>query len=404
MFESVPVVPPDPIFSLVARFREDSNPNKINLTVGAYKNEKGLTPVMSCVKEAEQHLLESEDSKNYLGIGGLEAFNELTAGLLLGDASSTIRERRSTTIQTPGGTGALRIAAEYLDKLRPERKLWIGLPSWSNHMNIFSQANVEIRHYDYLDKATRTEVDFESLVEALLESNEGDAFLFHTCCHNPSGFDLEIDQWEIIFGFLRERNLLPIFDCAYQGFRDDLDSDVFPLRRMADLGGEFLICSSNSKNFGLYGERVGAITGVCQTTEEAERLGQYLKSLIRAIYSNPPKHGASIVAAILGDSTLRQNWDCESQTVRNRIHEMRQLLVARLNATLGNDHFDFLLQQNGMFSFTGLQPQETDRLRDEFAIYMLRSGRINVAGVTHENVQRICDAISIVRKASERPA
>ena len=162
MFESVPVVPPDPIFSLVARFREDSNPNKINLTVGAYKNEKGLTPVMSCVKEAEQHLLESEDSKNYLGIGGLEAFNELTAGLLLGDESSTIRERRSTTIQTPGGTGALRIAAEYLDKLRPERKLWIGLPSWSNHMNIFSQANVEIRHYDYLDKATRTEVDFES--------------------------------------------------------------------------------------------------------------------------------------------------------------------------------------------------------------------------------------------------
>ena len=285
MFKSVPSVPPDPIFSLVARFHEDSNPNKINLTVGAYKNEQGETPVMNCVKEAEEKLLENEATKNYLGIAGLQSFNDLTARLLLGDDSRTIKEERFTTIQTPGGTGALRIAAEYMDKLRPSCKLWIGLPTWSNHMNIFSQANVQLKHYDYLEKKNKTELDFEAIVEALTESTEGDAFLFHTCCHNPSGFDLAIDQWEIIFGFIRERNLLPIFDCAYQGFHNGLDEDAFPIRRMADLGGEFLICSSNSKNFGLYGERVGAITGVCQSPEEATRLGAYLKSLIRAIYS-----------------------------------------------------------------------------------------------------------------------
>lgn len=404
MFKSVPAVPPDPIFSLVSQFQDDPKPNKVNLTVGVYKNQMGETPVLSCVKEAEHHLLETESSKKYLGISGLESFNQLTARLLLGDSSPVIQRETYTTIQTPGGTGALRIAAEYLDKLRPKNKLWIGLPSWSNHMNIFGQANVEIKHYDYLDKETRTKTDFESLVMALSESEEGDAFLFHTCCHNPSGFDLEIDEWEIVFGFVRERNLLPIFDCAYQGFREDLDSDVFPLRRMAELGGEFLICSSNSKNFGLYGERVGAITGVCQSTGDAERLRSYLMSLIRAIYSNPPIHGASIVASILGDSTLRSNWQCELETVRQRIRQMRELLVARLSATLGTDEFAFLLNQHGMFSYTGLTPDETDRLRDEFGIYVLRSGRINVAGVTESNVQGICDAIQAVRQSSPSTA
>ena len=397
MFESTPEVPPDPIFNLVAQYREDSNPDKINLTVGAYKDDSGLTPVMDCVKQAEKKLLDTENTKNYLGICGLGQYNDLTARLLLGDDSTTRRDDRTVTIQTPGGTGALRIAAEYLDKLRPSSRLWIGLPTWSNHMNIFKQANVQIRHYDYLDRKTGTELDFEALVDALSESTDGDAFLFHTCCHNPSGFDLEIDQWEIIFGFVRERNLLPIFDCAYQGFRDDLDSDVFPLRRMSDLGGEFLICSSNSKNFGLYGERVGAITGVCATQDEASRLGKYMMSLIRAIYSNPPKHGASIVAEILGDATLRAKWTGELELIRQRIHEMRKLFVATLHQTLGSDDFSFILRQNGMFSFTGLSQDETDRLRQDDAIYMLRSGRINIAGITSENVQQICDAVARVR-------
>ena len=341
--------------------------------------------------------MESETTKNYLGIDGLHEFNELIAKLLLGEESSTIRESRYSTIQTPGGTGALRIAAEYLDKLRPSGTLWIGAPTWSNHLNIFSQANVRIRHYDYLNQQTGIELDFEAIVNALTESNEGDAFLFHTCCHNPSGFDLGIDQWEIIFGFVRERNLLPIFDCAYQGFRDDLESDVFPLRRLADLGGEFLICSSNSKNFGLYGERVGAITGVCATADEACRLGNYLMSLIRAIYSNPPKHGSSIVATILADPKLRENWKRELESMRVRINDMRELMVSCLNQSLGDHSFDFLRNQNGMFSFTGLKPNEADRLRNEFAIYLLRSGRINIAGVTRDNVQTICNAIAQVR-------
>ena len=401
MFQSIPKVPPDPIFSLVERFHQDPHPKKINLTVGAYQDASGTTPVMQCVKQAEQQLLEQEQTKNYLGIGGLDAFNRLTAELLLGAESRTVRDARYTTIQTPGGTGALRIAAEYLDKLRPSARLWIGLPTWANHMNIFAQANVQIRHYDYLEKAQRTRLDFDAMVEALNESTEGDAFLLHTCCHNPSGFDLQEDQWEIVFGFIRERNLLPIFDCAYQGFRESLEQDVFALRRLADLGCEFLICSSNSKNFGLYGERVGALTAICQSESDAQRLGAYLKSLIRAIYSNPPKHGAYIVATILGDDTLRQRWEGELATVRERIGAMRTLLAESLDQTLGPDAFPFLRQQNGMFSFTGLKPEETDRLREEFAIYMLRSGRINVAGITSENVQVLCDAIASIRGAAK---
>ena len=398
MFGSVPSVPPDPIFSLVSQFRADQRSEKINLTVGAYKDESGHTPVMSCVKQAEALILDSESTKNYLGIDGLEKFNHLTAKLLLGDQSPVIGDERYTTIQTPGGTGALRIAAEYLSNLRPNSKLWIGLPTWSNHTNIFSQANVQLGQYDYLEKDNKTRLDFQSLVDALDGCAEGDAFLFHTCCHNPSGFDLQVDQWQTVIECMGKRNLLPVFDCAYQGFRECLDQDVFPIRRMAELGGEFLICSSNSKNFGLYGERVGAITGVCSTGDDAKRLGGYLKSLIRAIYSNPPKHGALIVATILGDAGFRENWECELQLVRTRIDDMRTLLVETLRQTMGDGQFDFLAEQNGMFSFTGLTSVETDRLRDEFGIYMLRSGRINVAGITSGNVSQVCDAIKTVKR------
>jgi aspartate/tyrosine/aromatic aminotransferase len=399
MFESVPGVPPDPIFSLVAQFRNDPRPDKVNLTVGTWKDEHGRTPVMACVKQAEARLLETETTKDYLGIGGLQDFNQQIARLLLGEESPVIAEQRYVTIQTPGGTGALRVAGEYLNQLRPDNRLWMGMPTWANHANVFSQARVAIREYDYLNPHTRTELDFDSLVEALDNCDEGDAFLFHACCHNPSGFDLAVDQWEIVFGFVRERNLLPIFDCAYQGFHQDVQSDVLPLRRLADLGCEFLICSSNSKNFGLYAERVGAITGIAKSPEQADRLGQYLMSRIRALYSNPPKHGGGIVATVLGDPALRESWLAELKIMRHRTSEMRKLLKTQLRETLGDGHFDFLAQQNGMFSFTGLQPAETDRLREEFAIYMLRSGRINVAGVTPENVQRICEAIATVRQS-----
>ncbi len=399
MFESTPQVPPDPIFSLNDQYKADPNPEKINLTIGAFQNESGQTPVMSCVKEAEKRLLAGESTKNYLRIGGMEEFNLATVKLLLGSDSQIISNGLYDTIQTPGGTGALRIVAEYLNKLRPNGKLWIGQPSWANHMNIFSQANVQIENYDYLD-SSKTELNFESMVDALRAATENDAFLFHACCHNPSGCDLDIDQWEIVFGFLRERNILPIFDCAYQGFHESLDNDVFPIRRLVELGAEFLICSSNSKNFGLYGERVGAITAVCQTTEQADSLGKYLESLIRAIYSNPPKHGAYIVATILNDPELREMWEQELATVRNRIREMRELFVREMNKLIDNHDFDFLLHQRGMFSFTGLSPEQVDTLREKHSIYALRSGRINVAGINSANVDRLCNAIYDVRQVT----
>ncbi len=411
MFHSLPRVPPDPIFSLFDEFRADPRPGKIDLTLGVWQDDEGRTPVLQCVKAAERQILDEERSKNYLGIAGLGKFNRATARLLLGDSSPAISAGRYMTIQTPGGTGALRIVAEYLDKMRSQTSLWIGAPTWANHHNIFSQANVRIRQYNYLQKS-KTGLDFESLVNALSESTEGDAFLFHACCHNPSGFDLAVDEWEIVFGFVRERNLLAIFDCAYQGFDRSIDEDVWPLRRLAELETEFLVCSSNSKNFGLYGERVGALTGVCNSVADAERLDDYLQSLIRAVYSNPPKHGAAIVATVLDDADLRSQWLEELAAMRERIAEMRRLLMKELAlacggterdrlgtdgpAADGTGRFDFLARQAGMFGFTGLTPEQVDRLRAAYSIYMLRSGRINVSGVRRDNVGRLCQSIAEV--------
>jgi aspartate aminotransferase len=395
MFQSLPAVAPDPVFSLLDEFRADANPEKINLTVGAWQNDQGLTPVMHCVKVAEEQILEKEATKNYLGIAGMKEFNEATARLLYGDDSTALQQARVCCIQTPGGTGALRIVAGFLERIRPQSRLWIGQPTWANHVNIFSQANVQLQYYDYLD-AGRTGLNFESLVTALAEAAEGDAFLFHTCCHNPSGFDLAVDQWEIVFGFVRERNLLAVFDCAYQGLRESVEADVWPIRRLSELDTEFMVCSSNSKNFGLYGERVGAVSAVCKSVADAELLGDNLGSMIRAMYSNPPKHGAAIVTTILGDPDLRNAWECELVEVRQRIERMRKLLLGELDRACGTGHFDFMKHQFGMFSFTGLSPAQVDRLRTEFSIYMLRSGRINVAGVCKENVTRLSESIATV--------
>ncbi len=392
MFQSVPSVPPDPIFSLFDQFRADSNPNKINLTVGTYQNEAGETPVMRCVKLAEAELLKTETTKNYLGIAGSGDYNLAAARLLLGEDSPARQDRRYVTIQTPGGTGALRIAAEFLDQQRADNVLWIGDPTWSNHLNIFGQANVATRHYHYLD-SSKTRLHFDGLVEALGEAAPGDAFLFHACCHNPSGIDLEPDQWEIVFGFMRERNLLPIFDCAYQGFHESIDGDVFPLRRLAELGAEFLICSSNSKNFGLYGERVGAITAVTESPEQAQRMDGFLQSIIRAIYSNPPKHGAVIVTTVLQHDELRKLWQDELVEIRGRIRDMRERLASNLQQLTGDHRFEFLTEQHGMFGFSGLTADQVDLLRERHAIYALRSGRINVAGVNPANVERVAQAI-----------
>lgn len=395
MFQTLPAVAPDPIFSLLDQFNADPNPDKINLTVGAWQNDEGKTPVMQCVKVAEERILKNESTKNYLGIAGMREFNKLTARLLFGEQSPAIEQGRVTCIQTPGGTGALRIVAGFLERMRPQSTLWMGQPTWNNHMNIFSQARVQIRDYDYLDSG-KTSLNFDAMVSALSESNEGDAFLFHTCCHNPSGFDLAIDQWEIVFGFVRERNLLPVFDCAYQGFRESIEKDVWSLRRLADLDTEFLVCSSNSKNFGLYGERVGAVIGVCRSADDVGNLDDNLQSLIRAIYSNPPKHGAAIVATILSDPELRESWVIELAGLRQRITQMRELFIRELDRACGAGRFDFMKQQHGMFSFTGLSADQVDQLRKQHAVYMLRSGRINVAGICRENVGRLCQGIASV--------
>ena len=392
MFDHVPVVPSDPIFSLVDQFREDPHPEKVNLTVGVYQDESGQTPVMTCVKEAEKRLLIAETTKSYLSISGLATFNTACAKLILGEDSPVFCEERFGTLQTPGGTGALRVLGQFLSQQDGNSHLWIGDPTWANHHNIFKQAGVPTKRYRYLAPSL-TELDFESLMEALNQADEGDAFLFHGCCHNPSGIDLEVDQWEIVFGFLRERNLLAIFDLAYQGFGESLDDDVLAIRRLAELGGEFVICSSHSKNVGLYGERIGALTFVTESAEKAQKAKAYTESLIRAMYSNPPRHGASVVATILQDDELQAMWRNELAEMKDRVKHMRQQFAEQMRTLTGTDRFDFITRQRGMFGFLGIEADQVAHLKKAHSIYALQSSRINVAGLNPTNLPRVCQAI-----------
>ncbi len=395
MFETIQAAPPDSILGLTDAFKKDPNPNKINLGVGVYKDESGRTPILDSVKRAEAYLLENEASKTYLPINGIPEFISATQSMLFGPDYEIVVSGRAATAQTPGGTGALRVAADFIAAMMPGKRLWMSTPTWPNHPHVFTSAGLETAAYPYFDPETRG-VDFEGMLAALKTIPEGDILLLHTCCHNPTGVDLSPEQWAQVAAVVSERNLLPLLDFAYQGFAEGLDADAAGLRLLAESGADMIIASSYSKNFGLYDERVGALTMVTRDADTAAAVLSQIKKRIRANYSNPPAHGGFIVSTVLNDPGLRAQWEGEVTAMRNRIRDMRHLLVETLNEKGVEQDFSFIARQRGMFSYSGLTPEQVAALRDKHSIYIVGSGRINVAGLTAANMDYLCDAIADV--------
>lgn len=395
MFEKITAAPADPILGLTELFRADARPHKINLGIGVYKDETGKTPVLTSVKKAEQLLLETETSKNYLGIDGLPAFASCTQELLFGKQNPIIAGQRARTAQTPGGTGALRVAAEFIAHQTSAKRIWISNPSWPNHKNVFGAVGLQVLEYRYYDAANHS-LDFAGMLDSLQQAQAGDVVLFHGCCHNPTGIDPSEAQWAQLAELSVAKGWLPLFDFAYQGFANGLEEDAQGLRIFAAKHQELLVASSYSKNFGLYNERVGACTLLAADAEIADRAFSQMKAAIRASYSNPPAHGAAVVATVLGDEALRAIWQQELTAMRQRIQRMRQLFVNTLQEKGAKQDFSFIINQNGMFSFSGLNKEQVLRLREEFAVYAVNSGRINVAGMTPDNMAPLCEAIVAV--------
>jgi aspartate aminotransferase len=390
MFEAIQTAPPDPILGLSEAFKQDPNPRKINLSVGVYQDESGRTPILESVKQAERLLVEEEDSKGYLGIAGHPVFAAESQRLVFGP---DVDRSRLATVQTPGGTGALRTAAELIRRQFPHAQIWCSQPTWANHPNIFQAAGLDVQFYPYLNNEGQG-LDLDGMLAGLQEARPGEVICLHACCHNPSGIDPTEEQWQEIATVMKQRRLLPLVDFAYQGFGSGLGEDAAGVRVLTDAGLEMLVCSSYSKNFGLYAERIGSLTVLAETSAAAEATLSQLKATIRANYSNPPKHGAAVVARILTDSNLRSLWEQEVTAMRERIRRMRHLFVESLRARGVERDFSFLLDQRGMFSFSGLNPMQVDELRKEHAVYIVGSGRINVAGMTEANMEPLCTAIA----------
>lgn len=391
MFETLKPAPPDAILGLSEAFTADPNPAKINLAVGVFKDAQGQTPVLACVKAAEQRLVDTESTKTYLGIDGLPAYRDHARQLVFGDA---VDPKRVAMVQTPGGTGGVRVSADFLASHHPMTTVWVSNPTWENHINVFNAAGLATQTYRYLD-ASKTGLDFVAMMDDLKsKTRPGDVVLLHACCHNPTGVDLTAAQWSDVADLLVERQLLPLVDFAYQGFGAGLEEDTVGLRALLARCSEVLVATSFSKNFGLYSERVGTAALVAVDDQSAKAALSHLKRAVRSNYSNPPRHGAAVVATVLGDNELRQLWLTELAEMRNRIADMRKALVQALAAANAKRDFSFLLNQSGMFSYTGLTPMQCDELRTKQAIYIVGSGRINVAGVTPGNLPRLTEAIA----------
>ncbi|MDW6093062.1 amino acid aminotransferase [Vibrio rhizosphaerae] len=395
MFEKVVAAPADPILGLTEEFKSDPRSEKINLGVGIYKDESGQTPILATVKKAEAILLESEKTKSYLTIEGMADYALAVQKLLFGADADIVTSQRAKTAQAPGGTGALRVAGEFIKRHLSSNKIWISNPTWANHNGVFKAAGLETAQYSYYNAETKDK-DFSAMVADLQGADAGDIVLLHGCCHNPTGIDPTTEEWETLAKLVAEKGLIPLFDFAYQGFAKGVEEDAAGLRIFARYNQELLVASSFSKNFGLYNERVGAFTLVAESKDVATTSFSQVKSIIRAIYSNPPAHGAAVVTTILSHPELYAEWIQEVAEMRDRIQEMRDLFVATLKEQGVQQDFSFIARQNGMFSFSGLNPEQVAQLKDEFGIYIVGSGRISVAGMTKNNMLPLCKAIAAV--------
>lgn len=393
MWKSITAAPADAIFGLTEAFKRDPNPNKVNLGAGVYKNNNGITPIPSCVKDAERLMLGSEETKSYLPISGDPVYAECAQRLLFGTQSEVIRSGRAVTAHAPGGTGALRIGAELIKKFNPDASVWVSDPTWANHNGIFTAAGFAVNSYPYYDSETKG-LRYAELIDTLKQVPAGDVVLLHACCHNPSGVDLKGEQWSELAALAAEKGWIGFLDFAYQGFGDSVETDRRSVEEFAATDSNFFVASSFSKNFGLYNERTGAITAVCPTAGEAAVAQSHLDLTVRVCYSTPPAHGGLIVKTVLTSPELEQSWRQELEGMCSRIVDMRTALVDGLAARGVAQDFSYIKQQRGMFSFSGLKDETVAWLKRDKGIYVVGGGRINVAGLTTANIDYVCDSIA----------
>lgn len=398
LFAAVEMAPRDPILGLTETFNADARPTKVNLGVGVYYDDNGKLPLLAAVKAAEQARLQTQPPRGYQPIEGNVAYNQAVQNLLFGAGSDLAQNGSVVTVQALGGTGALKIGADYLKKLVPGATVYISDPSWENHRALFEAAGFPVETYPYYDPATRG-VNFDGMKAKLSSMAAGSVVVLHACCHNPTGADLSDAQWQEVVAICKEKGLVPFLDMAYQGFSEGITQDAVAVRAFTASGMQFFVSSSFSKSFSLYGERVGALSIVTASKEEAGRVLSQVKRVIRTNYSNPPIHGAAVVAAVLSSQELRQMWEDELAGMRNRIRAMRTGLVDALKAQNVSQDFSFVTQQRGMFSYTGLSAAQVERLRTEFGIYAVSTGRICLAALNSKNLEAVAQAIGAVTKA-----
>jgi aromatic-amino-acid transaminase len=395
VLSSVELAPKDPILGVTETFNADPNPKKVNLGVGVYCDDTGKVPLLECVKRVERELAEKASPRSYLPIDGIPAYDKAVQSMLLGSDSDAVKSGRAVTVQALGGTGALKIGADFLRRFAPRAEVWISDPSWENHRALFELAGFVVNTYPYY-KASTHGLEFDGMIGALEHLPPQSVVVLHVCCHNPTGVDPTDEQWARIIDVVRSRSLIPYLDIAYQGFADGLVKDAMVVRQFAATPGPVFVSSSFSKSFSLYGERIGALTVVTADKDEAARVLSQLKRVVRANYSNPPTHGGQMVAAVLASPELTAMWESELGAMRERIRSMRKALVEKLQVRKPNADFGFVLEQRGMFSYSGLTKEQVKRLREEFSVYAVDTGRICIAALNSHNVDYAADAIAAV--------
>ena len=389
------MAPRDPILGLTELYNADTNPKKINLGVGVYYDDNGKVPLLECVSRAEQQLVERAAPRSYLPIDGLPAYGQAVQRLVFGGDSPAAAQKRVVTVQALGGTGGLKVGADFLRKILPRAAIWISDPSWENHRALFENAGFTVNSYPYYDPKTH-QVDFSAMAHALESLPAGSIVVLHACCHNPTGVDLNTGQWDEVLRIVSARGLMPFLDIAYQGFGEGLDADGAVVRRFAQAGVPLFVSNSFSKSFSLYGERVGALSVVAQSADEAQRVLSQLKRTVRTNYSNPPTHGSQIVATVLNTPELYAIWERELARMRDRIRAMRTQLMEKIHARVPGSDFSFVVRQRGMFSYSGLTKPQVQRLREQYGVYAIDTGRICVAALNSRNIDYAADAIAKV--------
>jgi aspartate aminotransferase len=401
LFQQLERLIPDSILGLMAKYRADPFKQKVDLGVGVYRDLSGNTPILDCVRRAEREVLAAQTTKSYVGAAGREEFNSALEELVLGSAHAARRDRRARTLQTPGGCGALRVGAELIKAAAPGAVVHVSDPTWGNHAPLLGGCGLKLERYPYYDAATH-QLRFEAMLQRLQTASAGDAVLIHACCHNPTGADLSPAQWQAVADLLQRRGLVPFLDLAYQGFGASLDQDAAAVRMVVERVPEALIAVSFSKNLGLYRERVGGLIVISENAARADAVQGHMLHIARSIYSMPPDHGAAIAAKIFAEPPLRREWIQELDAMRTRIQDMRSLLAKRLQEVTGDDVFDFIRTQHGMFSLLGVSREAVERLREEHHIYMTSDSRMNLAGIMPHNVSYVAEAFAAEAFAAER--